>query len=190
MGSDDDIEEAKKIVDICMDAGMNMFDTADIYSDGESEKVLGKAIDAPQSRRRADLDEGDVSAGQRAERCGIVAVSPDSVGRALVEAAGDGLHRHLPSACVRRDVAGRGDAAGAGRSGSRRQGAVHRVLEFFRMASDEVAERKRALWMVAVCRAPGVLLAGWARLRVGVDAARARPGRGHAGVVAAGMGTS
>src|SRR5260370_38205221 len=36
--------EANRIVDICMDAGMNLFDTADIYSDGESEKALGKAL--------------------------------------------------------------------------------------------------------------------------------------------------
>ena len=37
-------EEAKRIVDICMDAGLNFFDTADIYSDGGSETALGKAI--------------------------------------------------------------------------------------------------------------------------------------------------
>jgi aryl-alcohol dehydrogenase-like predicted oxidoreductase len=37
-------EEANRIVDICMEAGMNLFDTADIYSDGESEKALGKAL--------------------------------------------------------------------------------------------------------------------------------------------------
>jgi aryl-alcohol dehydrogenase-like predicted oxidoreductase len=43
-GATSDIDEAKKIVDICMDAGINMFDTADIYSDGQSETVLGKAI--------------------------------------------------------------------------------------------------------------------------------------------------
>ncbi len=43
-GATGDIAEAKKIVDICMDAGINMFDTADIYSDGDSETVLGKAI--------------------------------------------------------------------------------------------------------------------------------------------------
>jgi aryl-alcohol dehydrogenase-like predicted oxidoreductase len=44
-GATDDINEARKMVDICMDAGINMFDTADIYSDGHSETVLGKAID-------------------------------------------------------------------------------------------------------------------------------------------------
>src|SRR3979411_2593010 len=37
-------EEAKRIIGICMEAGMNLFDTADIYSDGESEKALGKAL--------------------------------------------------------------------------------------------------------------------------------------------------
>src|SRR5271155_581206 len=43
-GATNDINEAKKIVDICMGAGMNMFDTADIYSDGQSETALGKAL--------------------------------------------------------------------------------------------------------------------------------------------------
>jgi len=37
-------EEANRIVDICMDAGMNLFDTADIYSQGRSEEILGQAI--------------------------------------------------------------------------------------------------------------------------------------------------
>ena len=38
------VDEATRLVDICLEAGVNMFDTADIYSDGESEKVLGVAI--------------------------------------------------------------------------------------------------------------------------------------------------
>jgi aryl-alcohol dehydrogenase-like predicted oxidoreductase len=38
------VDEATRLVDICLEAGLNMFDTADIYSDGESEKVLGAAI--------------------------------------------------------------------------------------------------------------------------------------------------
>lgn len=37
-------EEAKRIVDICMDAGLNFFDTANMYSTGGSEIALGKAI--------------------------------------------------------------------------------------------------------------------------------------------------
>ena len=38
------VDEATRLVDICLEAGLNMFDTADIYSDGESEKILGGAI--------------------------------------------------------------------------------------------------------------------------------------------------
>jgi aryl-alcohol dehydrogenase-like predicted oxidoreductase len=38
------VDEAKRIVDLCLDAGVNLFDTADIYSHGASEEILGKAI--------------------------------------------------------------------------------------------------------------------------------------------------
>ena len=39
-----DVKEAKNLVDICLDAGCNFFDTADIYSSGASEEILGEAI--------------------------------------------------------------------------------------------------------------------------------------------------
>lgn len=39
-----DVAEARKLIDICIDAGVNMFDSADIYSDGAAESVLGEAI--------------------------------------------------------------------------------------------------------------------------------------------------
>ena len=39
-----DVQEAKRLVDICLDAGVNLFDTADVYSKGASEEILGKAI--------------------------------------------------------------------------------------------------------------------------------------------------
>lgn len=37
-------EEARRLVDVCLDAGVTMFDTADVYSDGASEEVLGAAL--------------------------------------------------------------------------------------------------------------------------------------------------
>ena len=43
-----DVKEASRLVDICMDAGLNFFDTADIYSQGASEEILGQAV---KSRR-------------------------------------------------------------------------------------------------------------------------------------------
>ena len=39
-----DVAEATRLVDLCLDAGVNLFDTADVYSDGLSETILGKAI--------------------------------------------------------------------------------------------------------------------------------------------------
>jgi aryl-alcohol dehydrogenase-like predicted oxidoreductase len=39
-----DVDEAKRLIDICLEAGVNMFDTADVYSDGISESILGEAV--------------------------------------------------------------------------------------------------------------------------------------------------
>ncbi|GAB3018487.1 aldo/keto reductase [Spirosoma pulveris] len=37
-------DEASRLVNLCLDAGVNLFDTADVYSDGLSEEILGKAL--------------------------------------------------------------------------------------------------------------------------------------------------
>jgi aryl-alcohol dehydrogenase-like predicted oxidoreductase len=39
-----DVAEATRLVDICLDSGLNMFDSADIYSGGMAEEILGQAI--------------------------------------------------------------------------------------------------------------------------------------------------
>jgi aryl-alcohol dehydrogenase-like predicted oxidoreductase len=39
-----DVAEARRLVDICLDAGLTMFDSADVYSNGVAESVLGEAI--------------------------------------------------------------------------------------------------------------------------------------------------
>jgi aryl-alcohol dehydrogenase-like predicted oxidoreductase len=46
-----DAVEARRLVDICLEAGVNLFDTADVYSGGASEQVLGEAIKG----RRVDV---------------------------------------------------------------------------------------------------------------------------------------
>lgn len=46
-----DVAEATKLVDICLEAGCNFFDTADIYSFGAAEEILGEAI----GKRRQDV---------------------------------------------------------------------------------------------------------------------------------------
>ncbi|MDZ4753345.1 MAG: aldo/keto reductase [Phycisphaerae bacterium] len=39
-----DVAEATRLVDVCLEAGLTMFDTADIYSNGMAEEILGQAI--------------------------------------------------------------------------------------------------------------------------------------------------
>ena len=45
-----DVTEATRIVDVCLDAGVNLFDTADVYSGGLSEQILGQAIAGRRER--------------------------------------------------------------------------------------------------------------------------------------------
>ena len=45
-----DTAEARRLLDICLDAGVTMFDTADIYSAGESERILGEAMKGKRDR--------------------------------------------------------------------------------------------------------------------------------------------
>lgn len=44
------VDEARRLIDICLEAGVNLFDTADVYSDGASERVLGAAIHGRRDR--------------------------------------------------------------------------------------------------------------------------------------------
>lgn len=39
-----EVAEATRLVDICLEAGLTMFDSADIYSQGMAEEILGQAI--------------------------------------------------------------------------------------------------------------------------------------------------
>ncbi|UDL96130.1 aldo/keto reductase [Lichenihabitans sp. PAMC28606] len=39
-----DVAEASRLIDICLDAGLTLFDSADIYSSGAAEEVLGEAL--------------------------------------------------------------------------------------------------------------------------------------------------
>jgi aryl-alcohol dehydrogenase-like predicted oxidoreductase len=47
-----DVSEATRLVDVCLEAGLNMFDSADVYSGGAAEEVLGQAI---KGRRDATI---------------------------------------------------------------------------------------------------------------------------------------
>jgi len=39
-----EVDEARRLIDVCIEAGVNLFDTADGYSEGRSEEILGAAL--------------------------------------------------------------------------------------------------------------------------------------------------
>ncbi len=45
-----DVEEATQLVNLCLDAGVNLFDTANVYSTGIAEEILGEAIKGQRSK--------------------------------------------------------------------------------------------------------------------------------------------
>ncbi|WP_025031508.1 aldo/keto reductase [Nitratireductor aquibiodomus] len=71
-----DANEARRLIDICLDAGLNLFDTADVYSDGASETVLGEAIkgrrDAVVISTKTALPTGDGPADAGTSRARLV----------------------------------------------------------------------------------------------------------------------
>ncbi|CAN7534612.1 aldo/keto reductase [Mesorhizobium amorphae] len=47
-----DLAEAKRMIDMCIDAGINLIDTANVYSNGISEEIIGEALGG---KRKADV---------------------------------------------------------------------------------------------------------------------------------------
>ncbi len=44
------VDEARRQVDMCLDAGINLIDTADVYSDGLAEEIVGQVLDGRRDR--------------------------------------------------------------------------------------------------------------------------------------------
>lgn len=45
-----DVPEARRLVDCCLDHGVNLFDTANMYSTGLSEEILGEVLSGRRDR--------------------------------------------------------------------------------------------------------------------------------------------
>jgi aryl-alcohol dehydrogenase-like predicted oxidoreductase len=41
-----DLDGARRQIDMCIDAGVNLIDTADVYSNGVSEEIVGAALES------------------------------------------------------------------------------------------------------------------------------------------------
>ncbi len=158
-----DAAGASRLIDVCLDHGVSLFDTADVYSNGLSEQILGEAIKGKRNRV-LDLDQDHLSDERRAQRLWLVAPAHPGGGRGLAEAPRDRRHRRLPVARAGLQHAGRRDAVDARPARSLRQGALHRLLEFLGLAPDEVARGLRPLRLPPLCRASGLLLVAQPRL--------------------------
>ena len=73
-------QEADRLVGVALDAGINFFDTADSYADGDSERILGRALGRPAAGRRA-REQGAQPRGARPQRGGTVPRAHRRVGR-------------------------------------------------------------------------------------------------------------
>lgn len=80
-----DVAEARRLVDICLEAGVNLFDTADVYSDGASERVLGQAIKGRRDQvlisTKTGLPTGDGPADWGVSRSRLIRSVEDSLRR-------------------------------------------------------------------------------------------------------------
>ena len=92
-----DVAEAKRLIDICLDAGVNLFDTANIYSKGMAEEILGKAIAGKRNRvlisSKATFRMEDGPNGLGSSRYHLIKACEDSLKRLGVETI-DIYHMH------------------------------------------------------------------------------------------------
>jgi aryl-alcohol dehydrogenase-like predicted oxidoreductase len=45
-----DVKDARRLIDVCIDGGVNLFDTANMYSFGRSEEILGEALEGKRNQ--------------------------------------------------------------------------------------------------------------------------------------------
>jgi len=83
---DTQLDEAKKLINLCMDAGVNFFDTANVYSRGTSEEILGQALEGIARDRvlistKATFKMGDGPNDYGSSRLHLIKSAEDSLKR-------------------------------------------------------------------------------------------------------------
>jgi aryl-alcohol dehydrogenase-like predicted oxidoreductase len=139
-----EVDQATRLIDIALDAGVNFFDTVDAYSGGRAEEVLSAAIGGRRDK---------VLVGTKATAPPPGTTDVNDVGSSrhhLVRSLEGSLRRLgtdyidvLPSPVRRADTAGRG-LEHPRPVRPERGGPLHRVLELLRLAAHEVALRLEA----------------------------------------------
>lgn len=82
---DTGVREATRLVDICLDNGLNFFDTADVYSMGKSEEILGQALKGKRDKAlistKATFTMGDGPNDRGSSRYHLIKACEDSLKR-------------------------------------------------------------------------------------------------------------
>lgn len=80
-----DARDARRLVDICLDAGVTLFDTADVYSNGASEEILGDAIKGRRDKvlisTKTGLPMGDGPSDWGVSRARLIRAVEDALRR-------------------------------------------------------------------------------------------------------------
>ena len=139
-----DLDGARRQIDLCLDAGVNLIDTADVYSAGVSEEIVGEALRRPP-RPRAARHQGAHADGRRAQRRRPLAPPPDPrpARRACAGCGTDYIdlyqvHEWDGQTPLEETLDALDDARARG------QGALRRLLELRRLAAHEGARHLRA----------------------------------------------
>lgn len=79
------VEEATRLVNLCMDAGVNLFDTSNVYSAGAAEEILGKALTGPRDKvlisTKATFPMGEAANEFGSSRINLIKSCEDSLKR-------------------------------------------------------------------------------------------------------------
>ena len=173
-----DHDDSIRIIHAALDAGINFVDTADVYSNGESEEIVGKALKG----RRDDvvlatkffMPMGEDPNRRGGSRRWIVAGR-----RGLAAAPGHRLDRPLPGAPSRPGRRRRRDARRADRSRPAGQGPLHRLLVVLRRRDRRSPVDGARAATGALPHRATALLAADPRDRARRAADRAAPRDGH-----------
>ena len=138
-----DLDGARRQIDMARDAGVNTIDTADVYSDGAAEEIVGRALEG----RRDECvlcHQGAVSDGTRTERCRPVPAPSDRACEASLRRLRTDhidlyqVHEWDGQTPLEETL------GGARAPRPERQGALRRLLELRRLAGDEGARDRRS----------------------------------------------
>ncbi|HEY4111311.1 aldo/keto reductase [Puia sp.] len=84
-----DVKEATRLIDVCLEAGVNLFDTANVYSGGVAEEILGHAIKGRRDKvmisTKATFPMGDGINEYGSSRLFLIRACEDSLKRLGVD---------------------------------------------------------------------------------------------------------